>query len=116
MPEDVSYYEKYFTKPDSSKHYSTKEVMLNYVINSRASNLEIHNSSIFTELKTKSGIEMTLVAVKGSKTNYSNPLYYEYGIFKLDKDYFVLQFIINEGDISYYHEDILKVFRSIRES
>jgi hypothetical protein len=59
---------------------------------------------------------MKVAAIKGSENNYRNPLYYQYGIFELDEELFLLQFIVNEEDISFFHEDILSVFKSVRES
>lgn len=112
---DVSYYEKYFSD-DSTEQFFSQELLLNYVLKSRSSNLNIHTESIFTEITTATGLEITLAAVKGSETNYSNPLYYQYGIFSLDDEFYLVQFIINEGDISFFHQDVMKVFKSIREA
>jgi len=112
-PSDIDYYDKYFNT-DSTKSRTSQEKMLKYVLDSRASNLEIHSSSIFSEVKTKSGLKMIVAAVKGSETSYSNPLYYQYGIFSIDDELYVVQFIVNDGDISFFHEDIMTIFKSIR--
>lgn len=113
-PEDVEYYEKYFAA-DSTGKVNQTDLLLKYVLNSRMSNLEVSTSSIFTTIKSNNGVPITLAAVKGHETDYSNPLYYQYAVFKSNDDIYVLQFIINEGDISFFHEDLIKMFKSIRK-
>ncbi len=113
--EDISYYEKYFADSLKTSSQDNLELMLNYALNSRASNLKLCTTSIISTITTKSGINMKVAAVKGSENNYRNPLYYQYGIFELDKEIYLIQFIVNEEDISFFHGDILTVFKSVRE-
>lgn len=114
--DDIGYYEKFFADSLVDKSKDKLELMLNYVLNSRASDLQIYTTSLLTDLKTNTGIKMKIAAVKGSKNSYSNPMYYQYGMFQMDEELFLLQFITNEEDISFFHEDILTVFKSVRES
>lgn len=113
---DIDYYKKYFSDSLTNNSQDKLELMLNYILNSRASDLEFYTTSLITDLETTDGIKMKIAAVKGSQNTYSNPLYYQYGIFKIDDELFLLQFIVNEEDISFYHQDILTVFKSVRES
>lgn len=112
-PEDMDYYTKYYGN-DSTVTSDPKELLMNYVLDSRMSNISIKTKSIETEANSKAGIPILLAAIKGSQSNYSNPLFYQYALFQVNDDIYLVQFIVNEEDVSFYHDDLLTMITSVR--
>jgi hypothetical protein len=102
---------------DSDQATQSKEqFLINYAVEQRTRGLSFSDSSIKRKVQTTTGIDLNLAAVKGNVNKYSNPLYYQYAVFRLKDSYVLIQFIVNSDDISFFHEDILTVLKSVRKS
>ncbi|MEX1191044.1 MAG: hypothetical protein WED10_14420 [Brumimicrobium sp.] len=114
--EDISYYKKYFQEEKSIDDYSDEEVILDYIKSTRVSNIYGSSSSILSSKETFQQKDIYLIAVTGRANDYENSLYYQFGAIRLKDKIYLLQFIVNENDINFYHQDIMKIFKSIRHA
>ncbi|MDX1652099.1 MAG: hypothetical protein R3277_06380 [Brumimicrobium sp.] len=112
---DLDYYNKYFSSESPEKNLSSEELILEYIKRTRISGLIEGEHSIISEIKTFRDDQIHLVSVKGKSGNYSNSLFYQYGVIEIEGDLVLFQFIVNEDDIYFYHKDLMKIFQSIRK-
>jgi len=111
--EDIDYYKNYFPG-DSYRDTSNQITLLDYMLSKRSNNLTETSTSIKTTLQTSRGKEIVIASIKGKSTNHSNMIYYQYGIVQSKNMYYLLQYISNADNISYYYEDVIKMFKSFR--
>lgn len=114
--EDMDSYRTYFEVEDKSKPYSDREIILDYIKDTRLSNLFGSSYSPQSSIETFRQKDILLVSVKGRSDNYQNDLFYQFGAITFDGVTYLLQFIVNEEDVYYYHKDIMKIFKSIRHA
>lgn len=114
--EDMESYRTFFEAEDETKSYSDQEIILDYIKDTRLSNLYGSSFSIQSSIETFKQHEILMISVKGRSDNYQNDLFYQFGAIKFDGVTYLIQFIVNEEDVYYYHQDIIKVFKSIRHA
>jgi hypothetical protein len=114
--EDMESYRTFFEVEDNSKSYSDQEIILDYIKDTRLSNLTGSSYSAHSSIETFRQKDMLLLSVKGRRDSYDNELYYQFGAVTFDDVTYLIQFIVNEEDVYYYHKDIMKVFKSIRHA
>lgn len=101
---------------DPKKTHSDREIILDYIKDTRLSNLYGARFSLQTSIETFKQNEILMISVKGRGDNYQNDLFYQFGAIQFDGITYLIQFIVNEEDVYYYHPDIIKVFKSIRHA
>lgn len=114
--EDMDSYRTYFQVEDNGKSFTNEEVILDYIKDTRLSNLVGSSFSTQSTIETFKQKDILLVSVKGRSDNYQNDLFYQFGAITYDGVTYLIQFIVNEEDIYYYHKDIMKIFKSIRHA
>lgn len=114
--EDMDSYRTYFEAEDTVKTYSDEEIILDYIKDTRLSNLMGSSYSTHSTIQTFKQKDILLISVKGRSDDYQNDLYYQFGAVKFDGITYLLQFIVNEEDVYYYHKDIMKIFKSLRHA
>ncbi len=114
--EDMDSYRTFFEAEDNVKSFTNEEVILDYIKDTRLSNLVGSSYSSQTSIESFKQKEMMLISVKGRSDNYQNDLFYQFGAITFDGVTYLIQFVVNEEDVYYYHQDILKVFKSIRHA
>jgi hypothetical protein len=114
--EDMDSYKTFFEVEDSTKTYSDQEIILDYIKDTRLSNIVGSSHSLQSTIQTHKQKDVLLVSVKGRSDNYQNDLFYQFGAIEFDGVTYLIQFIVNEEDVYYYHEDIIQIFKSIRHA
>jgi len=114
--EDMDAYRTFYQAEDNVKSFTNDEVILDYIKDTRLSNLVGSSFSTQTSIETFKQKEIMLISVKGRSDNYQNDLFYQFGSITFDGTTYLIQFIVNEEDIYYYHKDIMKIFKSIRHA
>lgn len=114
--EDMESYRTFFEAEEKSKSYSDQEIILDYIKDTRLSNLTGSSFSKHSSIETFRQKDILLISIKGRSDSYENDLYYQFGAVTFDKVTYLIQFIVNEEDVYYYHRDIMKVFKSIRHA
>jgi hypothetical protein len=109
-------YRTYFQAEDNVNSYTDEEVILDYIQDTRLSNLYGSSFSKQTSIETFKQKEVALISVKGRSDNYQNDLFYQFGAITFEGITYLIQFIVNEEDVYYYHQDIMKIFKSIRHA
>ena len=113
---DMESYRTYFEAQDETTTYSDQEIILDYVKDTRHSNIYGARYSLQTTIETFKQKEILMISVKGRGDNYQNDLFYQFGAIQFDGITYLIQFIVNEEDVYYYHQDIMKIFKSIRHA
>lgn len=114
--EDMDSYRTYFRAEDNLKSFTDEEVILDYIKDTRLSNLVGSSFSTQTSIETFKQKKIVLISVKGRSDNYQNDLFYQFGAITFDGITYLIQLIVNEEDIYYYHKDIMKIFKSLRHA
>lgn len=111
--EDVSFYKAYFENKET-KGQSNLQILIDYVMEIRNSNLINAQKSVYSSLITHHGKKMLLGTVTGKEHTYANELSYQYGVVSLEDNYYVLQAISEISNYKYLRQDILEIFKSFR--
>lgn len=115
--EDMNEYRTYFQVEDKTKSSSSdEEIILEYIVDTRLSNLVGSSFSKQSTIESFKQKEILTVSVKGRSDNYQNDLFYQFGAITFDGVTYLIQFVVNEEDVYYYHKDIIKIFKSIRHA
>jgi hypothetical protein len=114
--EDMDSYRTFFEVEDNTKSYTDQEIILDYIKDTRLSNLYGSSYSTRTSIESFRQKDIFLLSVKGRSDNYQNDLFYQFGAVTFEGVTYLIQFIVNEEDVYYYHKDIKKVFKSIRHA
>lgn len=114
--EDMDSYRTFYEVDDNSKTYTDQEIILDYIRDTRLSNLYGSSYSSQTSIESFKQKDIFLISVKGRSDNYQNDLFYQFGAITFDGVTYLIQFIVNEDDVYYYHKDIMKIFKSIRHA
>lgn len=115
--EDMNEYRTYFQVEDKTKSSSSdEEIILEYIVDTRLSNLVGSSFSKQSTIESFKQKEILTVSVKGRSDNYQNDLFYQFGAITFNGVTYLIQFVVNEEDVYYYHKDIIKIFKSIRHA
>ena len=115
--EDMNEYRTYFQVEGETKSSSSdEEIILDYIVDTRLSNLVGSSFSKQSTIESFKQKEILTVSVKGRSDNYQNDLFYQFGAITFGGVTYLIQFVVNEEDVYYYHKDIIKIFKSIRHA